>query len=300
MFKLSDLLQGNSFLRAPEGDPSAGGGGNPSDTPTGDISPTDLPPLIGEDLSFADGYQDRIGEHAEGSTFKNLADVFKSNKEGQRTITALNQEKADLTKRLEEGGASKPPELPADAAAYKEALKLPDMPEGVQLEEAVLDRAIGYALEKGYGPEALADFLAFDIERAGMEAEAAKNTAHEAIGKAKGVIVEAVGEQNYETAISDAKFVKDTLGLPLESEDLVNQPNMVVALSKLKTALSEGTLKGASLGGVQITSGGKLSQADAIVSDPKNDLYAAFHDNSHALHEQAVQTHARLITESAS
>jgi hypothetical protein len=74
---------------------------------------------------------------------------------------------------------------------------------------------------------------------------------------------------------------------------------MVIALSKLKQSLSEGTLKGASVGGVEITAGGKLSQAEDIVSNPENALNAAFHDNSHPQHETAQGKHARLIMESA-
>ena len=293
MFKLTDLL------RSPETE--VGGETTTTETTTTETTTpvADLPPLIGEDLSFADGYQERIGEHAEGATFKNLADVFKSTKEAQRTITSLNQEKADLTKKLEEGGAPAPKELPADAAAFKELLQMPELPEGVTIADTVLDKAIEYSLEKGYGPQELADFLAFDIQRAALETEAANNEAFAQIGAAKKVISDAVGEQNYDNAIGDAKFVSEALALPLDAKDLVNQPNMVIALSKLKTALSEGTLKGASVGGVEITAGGKLSQAEDIVSNTENPLNAAFYDSSHPQHEISVATHARLISESA-
>lgn len=287
--KLSYLLQGSRFLRSPEGDeiPSGGGG-----------EPVVLPPLIDENLNFSEGYQDRIGEYAKDANFKNLADVFKTNKEAQRTITQLNQEKANLTKQLTEG-VIPPKELPADVVAFKEQLQLPEMPEGVSLADEVLDKAIAYSLEKGYGPKELADFLAFDIQRASMEADAAKNVAFRQVGEAKKAIIDAVGEQNYDVTIADARFVSETLGLPLEAEDLVNQPNMVVALSKLRQSLSEGTLKGASIGGVEISNGSKLAQAEDIVANSENPLNAAFYDSSHPQHEQAMATHARLISESA-
>ena len=42
-------------------------------------------PLVNEDLSFSEGYQERIGEYAEGSNFKNISDVFKTNKELTKT-----------------------------------------------------------------------------------------------------------------------------------------------------------------------------------------------------------------------
>lgn len=301
--RLKHLLNGNSLLRFPEGDPQPTGQAPPSDPPTGQDPPSDppaeLPPLIGDDLGFAEGWQSRVGEEAEGLTFKDLTSMAKSAKEAQRTITQLNQEKVELTKKLEGSGIETPKELPADAAAFKEQLELPEMPEGVQLDDAVLNKGIEYAMEKGYGPKELADFLSFDLERAAMEAEASKNELFNKVGEAKKTIIEAVGEQNYETTVADAKFVSETLGLPLEAESLVQTPDMVIALSKLRESLSEGTLKGASVGGVEITSGSKLSQAEDIVGNTDNPLNKAFYDPSHPQHEQAIQTHARLISESA-
>tara|TARA_R110000850_G_C9996151_1_gene468203 strand:- start:37814 stop:38638 length:825 start_codon:yes stop_codon:yes gene_type:complete len=257
-----------------------------------------LAPLVGEDLTFAEGWQERVGEHAEGSTFKNLSDVLKSNKEGQRTITELHQTKADLTKQLEGLGETKV-ELPADAAAFKELLQLPEVPEGVQLSPEIVDSAIEFSMEKGYGPEALADFLAFDVKRAASGFEAEKTAEFTRIEGAKKAISDVVGASNYDAAIGDAQHVAQALNLPIDANDLVNQPNMVVSLAKLKTAISEGTLKGASVGGVEITSGGKLSQAKDIISNPDNQWYKAFHDNSDPNYDDAHAEHARLITESA-
>tara|TARA_R110000796_G_scaffold251769_1_gene383935 strand:- start:2574 stop:3422 length:849 start_codon:yes stop_codon:yes gene_type:complete len=267
---------------------------------TEDLTTTlNMSPLVNDDLSFSDGYQERIGEYAEGSTFKNISDVFKTNKELHQTLTKVNQEKASLNSTLEELKGAPPVEKLADTTEFKEKLVLPDFPEGTQIDDEVLDLAVKFAYDKGYSPEALADFLAFDIERMGLETEASKGVEFARLNAAKGVIVEAVGEQNYDNTISDAQFASEALGLPLESADLVGQPSMVLALSKLKTMLSEGSLKGASVGGVQITSGGKLSQANDIISNQENPLNAAFHDNSHPQHETAQQTHARLIMESA-
>lgn len=276
----------------PEGD---GGNAPPSETP-----PTELPPLIDENLNFSEGYQSRIGEYAEGANFKNLGDVFKSYKEAQRTITQINQEKAELAKKLESGVIEPPKkELPADAESFKKALELPEMPEGVQLSDDILQQAIEYSMEKGYGPKELSDFLAFDLKRAELEAEAAKNEQFARIGAAKKAIVDAVGEQNYDVTIADAQFVSETLALPLEDEDLINQPNMVLALSKLKNALSEGTLKGATINGVEISNGSKLAQAEDILINSGNPLHEAFFDSSHPQHQRAQTEHARLIAESA-
>lgn len=267
---------------------------------TEDLTTTlDTSPLVNEDLSFSEGYQERIGEYAKGSNFKNISDVFKTNKELTKTLTKVNQEKANLNQSLEDLKGAPPVEKLADTAEFKEKLVLPEFPEGTTIDDEVLDLAVKFAYDKGYSPEALADFLAFDIERMGLETEASKAAEFARVNAAKGIIIDAVGEQNYDNTISDAQFASEALGLPLESADLVGQPNMVLALSKLKTMLSEGSLKGASVGGVQITSGGKLSQANDIISNKENPLNAAFHDNSHPQHETAQQNHARLIMESA-
>lgn len=283
-----------------EGDSGDGGDGGDGSAPPTETPPTELPPLIDENLNFSEGYQERIGEYAEGANFKNLGDVFKSYKEAQRTITQINQEKAELAKKLESGQIEPPKkELPATPEAFKESLELPDLPDGVELSDDVLQQAIEYSMEKGYGPKELSDFLAFDLKRAELEAERAKNEQFERVATAKKTIVDAVGEQNYDVTIADAKFVSETIGLPLEADDLVSQPNMVLALSKLKSALSEGSLKGATVNGVEISNGSKLAQAEDIVSNPNNPLHEAFFDSSHPQHQQAQTEHARLIAESA-
>ena len=261
-------------------------------------APATLAPLVGDDLTFAEGWQERVGEHAEGATYKNLSDVLKSNKEGQRTITELNQAKADLTKQIEEGLTAKP-QLPADAAAYKELLKLPDIPEGVQLPPEMVEKAIEFSLQEGVTPELLSKFIEFDVQRAANSFEASQTEEFSRIEGAKKVISDAVGAGNYDSAIGDAQHVAESLGLPIDAADLVNTPNMVISLAKLKTAISEGTLKGASAGGVEISSGGKLSQARDIISNPENPLNKAFHDTSDPGYNDARAAHARLITESA-
>lgn len=269
--------------------------------PAVDAPPAELPPLIDGDLNFSEGWQERVGEHAEGATFKNLSDVLKSNKESQRAISEHGNVKAELTRQLAEAQAATPaaPEMPADADAFKAQLKLPDMPEGITLGDDILDKAIAYAMEKGHGPEALTDFLSFDLQRVALETEAQKTAAFEQQGMSRDTITAAVGEQNYDVTIADARFALETLGLPLDANDMVNQPNMVLALSKLKNSLSEGTLKGASIGGVDITNGSSLARAEDIISNPSNPLHEAFYDNSHTQYAQAQAEHARLISESA-
>lgn len=262
-------------------------------------TPADLPPLIDADLNFSEGYQARIGEYAENSTFKNLSDVFKTNKELQSTLGRVNTEKAELSKTLESLKADPPTEMPTDAEEYKGKLTIPELPEGMELGPEVLDSAIAFAMEKGYGPEALSDFLSFDLKRAEMEGESNQLREQARLDEARKVIVDSVGEQDFDMTIANAKHASESLGLPIEAEDLINQPNMVLALAKIKNSLGEGTLKGASVAGVSISNGSKLEQAKDIISNPDNALYEGFHDPASPRHEWAISEHARLITESA-
>ena len=269
------------------------------DTYQGDDGVADIPTLLDADLNFAEGYQEQIGEYATGSTFKNLKDVFKTNKELHTTLTKVNMEKAELAKLVEETSEKPQVDLPKDAAEFRTQLAIPDLPDGMVLGEDVLDKAVEYAMEKGYGPKELSDFLAFDLQRAQMESERSKSEEFARIEGAKGIISEAVGEQNYDMTIANAEHVRETLGLPLESEDLIANPNMVLALAKIRKSLGEGSLKGAYVGGVEITSGSKLQQAEDIITNPDNSLHKAFHDSSDPQFEWAHQEHARLISESA-
>ncbi len=288
------------FLFAPEGDPS-GGGGNPPATPPA-TPPGQLPPLVGEDLSFAEGWQSRIGDEAKNLSFKNLRDMAKSVVEGTSTITRLNQEKAELAKKLEAAaGQSAPPQLPADAASYLQALKLPDkLPEGVQLSEELLKGVSEYALQNGIPPEITSKLVEFQINQAGREAESYKTQAFQMIEQAKTEIKKVVGEQNYDLTISNAKAAAEVLGLDLDAASLIQNPKMVIALSKIHTKVSPGALKELGIGGPTATAEGKLKQAEDILVNPQNPLYEAFQDPSHVRYEEAQATYNRLIAESAS
>lgn len=302
--QLTRLLHYNT-LRNEETPGDAGGDGisNPGEPGnSGDGGPNfgELPTLVDAELNLAEGYQQIIGEYAEGTTYKNLKDVFKSNKEVQSALTRKSEEAAQLRKQLEELGNKPPAEIPETVEEFRKQLQLPqELPDGYQLDEDVLNAAAEYAMEKGYGPKELSDFLAFDLKRLEMEDQRSKNEEFTRIESAKASIIEQVGEQNYDMTIANAKFVAEALQLPLQADDLVTQPNMVVSLAKLRKSLSEGTLKGASVGGVEISNGSKLEQANAIVSDPNHPLHDAFYDSSHPQYEWAHQEHARLIAESA-
>lgn len=281
---------------SPEGDGGAGGGGggagNAGEGGAGGGAPT---PILNEDLSFADGFQERVGEHAAGMTFKTLPDVFKSVKEGTATITRLNQELAELKK----AGGNTPPQLPADAAGYLAAIKLPDkMPDGVILPEGMLDAAAAYALENKIPPEVTNKFVQFQIEQAAKEFASFKDMEFAAVNKAKAEISAAVGPQNYDQTIADAKAAHDLLGLNLSAEDLIQNVTLVTSLAKMHAKLAPGTLRELGIGKDGQTAESKLTQANDILNNTANPHYAAFYDQSHPNHQIAMDHYNRLILES--
>tara|TARA_R110000868_G_scaffold124963_2_gene330198 strand:+ start:1576 stop:2466 length:891 start_codon:yes stop_codon:yes gene_type:complete len=289
----------NQFLfneANPEGG-GGGGGGTPAPAPEATPTPSGFN-LLNPDLTFAEGYQEQLGEHAKGLTFKNLPDVFKSVKEGTATITRITQEKADLAKKIEELGGNV--QLPADVASYKQSIKLPEsMPEGVSIPENLLDEAAAYALANKISPEVTNKFIQFQVEQAGKDFKSFADKQFAAIQKAKGEISQLVGEQNYSKTIADAQAAHDLLGLNLTAEDLIQNTTLVTSLAKIHTKLEPATLKALGVGKEGMSAESKLTQAQDILNNPSNALNAAFYDNSHPQHKAAQDQYNRLILESA-
>jgi len=276
--------------------PEDGGGGGDGD---GNTAPL---PLLNDDLSFTENYQERIGEHAAGSTFKDLPSLFKSVKEGTSAISKLTSEKAELAKQLETLKAGNTPQLPSDVAAYAQAIKLPDaatLPEGVTVPAELVKLASEFAFQKGISPEVTSAFIEFQIQQAGKEAKAYQTQQFAAIETAKQQIRSAVGAENYDTTIASAKAAADVLGLAFEAGDLLTHPSLVVNLAKLHSRVSPGTLKELGIGKEGQSAQGKLDQAQDILTNESNPHYAAFKDQSHPNHQAAMDTYNRLILESA-
>jgi hypothetical protein len=275
----------------------------PTDAPPVDAPPTDLPPLMDENMNFSEGYQGRVGEHATGSTFKSLPDLFKSQQEATTTIRTLNQEKAELSQKLEASGNFVPPVIPQSVADFSAALTLPegaDIPEGVAIPPEMVTAASEFAIKEGIPPEMVSKFIGFQMEQAGSQFQTEAASQQMAVQQATATITEAVGAQNYDATIANAAAASETLGLNISSADLAASPNMVIALANIKSQISAGALKGATLNdaGAAILSGSKLEQAGDIVSNTSNPLHAAFYDSTDTQHEVAVATHSRLISES--
>lgn len=299
-FSLLSTLGAISFITdGGEGGGSADGGEGAAAAAGNEGTPS---PLIGDDLTFAEDWQSRVGENAEGLTFKSLSDMAKSSKEGSAKIQQLGTEKADLMKQIETLSGGKGADIPNTVEAYAEAVVLPDaanLPEGVVIPQTMVDAGIAFAMEKGYPPSVVSDFITFQANQAGEEFAGDKATLTARIEESKAIITNIVGPQELQNTISDAQAASEVLGLDLDPDDLVSNPRLVVALSKVKDQLSPGTLKGAGLGsGDNSSAQGKLSQAEAILSDPSNKYYDAWRNSDHVDHERAVAHYNQLILES--
>tara|TARA_R110002153_G_scaffold11011_2_gene42637 strand:- start:579 stop:1481 length:903 start_codon:yes stop_codon:yes gene_type:complete len=294
------ILQGPLRNEAGEGGEGGGGEGGTGNAGT-------LPPLMNEDMSFSDGWQGRVGEHAEGSTFKNLPDVLKSNNAATATIRGLNEEKATFATQLEEASKNSgfvPPVIPKTLEEYSAALTLPSgdgIPEGVEVPQELLNKAAEYGMKENISPETVSKFIEFQTQQAGEQFQSEAAAHQGRVQQATATIKQAVGEQNYDTTIANAKAASETLGLQFSAEDLAASTNMVLALANIKSQISSGSLKGASLSdpGANILAGSKLQQAEDIVSNPDNALHSAFMNSMDPQHEHAMNTHSRLISESA-
>lgn len=289
--------QSNAFARflfSPEPDPGGGGAGG------GGTSST--PPLIGDDLSFSEGWQDRVGEHAQGMTFTNLPDTLKSYRESQSTIGRLNTEKAQIAKEFEEFKvANQPAEFPKEVADYQKLITLPEkMPEGVVMPEGMLEAAAKYGIEKGHSPKAVSDFIEFQINQVAGDIEGQKAEAFRVIESAKAQINAEVGEQNYDLTISNAKAASQILGLDLDPESLATNPKLVIALSKIHKKISPGELKDLGLSPEGRSAAGASQKADDILNNKENPYHKAFYDHTDPNHDMAQAEFNRLIAEAGS
>ena len=264
-------------------------------TDTGAAAAVETPNLFadGEGHNFTEGWQERFGDDAKGLTFKNLPDILKSNKAG----TAKIAEQAQKIKEL--GGAESTP-VPKDSAGYLAEIKVPDnMPDGVTIPQGLLDAAAKYGVDNNIPPSTTQKFIEFQLEQAGLEAQSIRDLEFSAINNAKKEITAAVGAENYDVTIDNAKAAHNLLGLTLDEGDLMRNPRMVISLAKVHKELSPGALKGMNLTTEGQTATGKLQQAADIISNPENPDHKAFHDSSDPRHESVVERRGRLIAESA-
>jgi hypothetical protein len=249
--------------------------------------------------SFNEGWQEHFGVDPKEFTQKNLNDVLKSAAGARTKIGELTTANADLQTKLDEANAGKPA-MPKTEAEFFEKLSLPeakDLPEGVSIPDDWVKAGVAFAIEKGYPPEVVSDFIQFQITNAGNDFADERAATLQNLEVAKATITQIVGPENYENTISDAEAANKVLGLEIEGEDLIQNPRLVIALSKIKDQLSPGALKAAGLGSgtANPTAEGYSSQADDILTNPENPHYEAFHNAEHPDHEKATAHYNDLI-----
>jgi len=275
------------FLFQEEGEPS-GGGGEP---PVGD--PPAPSPLIGDDFSFAADWTTRLGDDAKDMTFKSLPDLVKSYKSASSQIGKVSNDFAEYKKN------NPTVEIPAEESKYKESIKLPDkLPEGVHIPENLLGEAVKFGIENKIPPAMVEKFIAFQANQAGLELQGAKAAQLAAVNTAKDAIVAEVGADRFDVTIANAQAAHDLLGLQLDKDDLLSNPRMVIALSRIHSKISPAELKDLNLTNEGQSATSKLQQAEDIVGNEANPDYAAFHDTTHLNHDAVMQKYNLLISQS--
>ena len=108
------------------------------------------------------------------------------------------------------------------------------LPPGVVVPQELVDAGVKLAMEKGHSPQIVSDYIEFQVQNAAAELAKVDNDSFTLVEAAKAQISSQVGPQNFETTVADAKSVSEILGLNVEENTLVTNPNLVITLARLK------------------------------------------------------------------
>lgn len=264
-----------------EGEAGAGAGEGQQQTP---------PPLIGEDFSFRQGWQEVLPEEyrATGANFKSLPDVMKSLVETKRLASG----KLEGMVKLPGEGAT-----PEELAAFHRALGVPEKPEDYGLtkpegeaaklwNEEEVNAFLKEAHSKGI-PKAQAEWLVnYQITQraAAMQKEMEEGRA---FMQQRDAELRAAFGNNAEKEMNAAKRVLMTIDPSYNLDEMQFLPaKLVIGLASFARKMHPDTL----VSETQFNNQLKPSDVGtAIISDPTNPDYKAYHDPVHPQHEAVVK-----------
>jgi hypothetical protein len=258
--------------------------------PPSDPPPAEVKPLLGEDLSFAPGWQEKLPEEMRptAANFKDLPSMVKS-------LIHTKQ----LASGKMEGYIKVPGEgaTPEEVAAYRKAQGVPE-----KVEEYELKKPEG-ELGNFYNEEEVKAFAAKAAELGLTKAQAAglmemrlniakdyddreREEGRTFIAERDKTFTEAWGAKK-DAELVDAQRMLLTLDHSLKPE-LVNflEPKLVVALAAFAKKLNPDTMVSKEQFSNKLTAS---SQSQDIVGNPSNPDYAAFHDPRHPNHTAVKQ-----------
>ena len=284
-------------LHAPAEESGGGGGGNPPNdgTPPGDGAPPDggTPPdkpvsLIGEDLSFREGWQSVLPEDLQpvAAKFRNLPDFVKSYKHAEQTMSGK------LQGYVKAPAADAPPEE-RNAFLKSIGIATPEKPEDYALKpEDTSPLAAVFNEGRAKNAQELFHKAGITAEQgkvlfgALLEADAAEKAEQERQGTeffaTRTKELTSMFGQNLEGAVTKAKQMLATIDPTVDLAELDIMPaSMVAGLARLADRLAPDMLAN------EAQIGNKLSgaaQANDIIHNKNNPDYEAFHTASHVNH----------------
>jgi hypothetical protein len=267
-----------------EGDGTGDGAG------AGDGAGNTPPPLLGEDLSFTPGWQEKLPEEYRptAANFKDLPSLMKSLVETKRMASGK------LEGYIKVPGESATPE---ELAAYRKAQGVPDSPDAYELKKPEGELGNYYNEEEVKAFAAKAAELGLTKQQAAALAEWRLNISKDYDDKEREegraflaerdkVFTEAWGGKK-EAELVDAQRMLLTLDHSLKPE-LVNflEPKLVVALAAFAKKLNPDTMVAKEQFENKLS---PTSMSNDIVTNKSNPDYEAFHNPRHPNHAAVKQ-----------
>jgi hypothetical protein len=263
-----------------------GDGTNPG---TGDGQQTPVP-LISDDLTFRDGWQETLTEEhrAEAAKFKTLPDLIKSYRHWQTIASG----KLDGMVKVPGEGAT-----PEEVAAFNRARGVPDKledygitkPEGEMAKlwnEDQVNTFLKEAHTMGLNKEQAAKLVQYQLTQQHAVASAEEAEGRKFMEEREATIKAAFGNRT-DTEMNDARRLMLTIDPTFKLEDMSFLPaNLVIGLAGFAKKLNPDTMVS------QTQFQNKLTPTNVgtdIITNPNNADYAAYHDATHPQHEAVVK-----------
>lgn len=266
-----------------EGDPP------PADPPLADPPPAD-PPLLGDDLSFRQGWQETLPEEfrAQAANFKTLPDLVKSLRHFQQVASG----KLDGMVKIPGEDAT-----PEEKAAFYKARGVPEDPTGYEIQKPEGELAEYYnedqvqafakeAHEKGLSKDEVSWLVNYQLGKAkeAAEAEAAEGRAF--LEERDKILRTAFGNQ-VDVEVNNAKRVLLTIDPSFDLEQVqFLPPKLLIGLAHFSRKMAPDQL----VSQTQVEN--RLTPADQgrdIIHNPNNPDYEAYHNVGHPRHKAVTQ-----------
>jgi hypothetical protein len=265
---------------------------------SGDTAPdttttTDDPlPLVGENGAFRPDWNTTLGEGYEklpDNMPKDLSTLAKGYLSSQDMITKLGKEKGDLKTQLDQNAPIGAPEV------YTLSRKPDDVPEDMWNQEAI-DTDIARLREGNFTDDQATLANTMFQEKLQSMKETQEQAGEQKIAQSIQSLRDKWGT-HYDGNIVSALETAKKIGIDIDNEQVGNNAHLIEALQKISSSVGESVIRGAGPANTVGITGSEnyLAQSAAIVQDPSNPMYEAYHSSGHQQHAEAHKKHAELL-----